>query len=415
MNWNNGQLARHSRRSYSNDATRQKQYFAQAKRQKVTEPPKRKYNAEDFVPSYLEDLPEKLDRPWIDAKRQKEQKRRVFTLQEVSQTSLQTTQVRENHKCTQRARGPSSTMEQGDISIDAKRRKLLQQSDWSGVELQKPVMISYPETASITTTDIHGIAEANHPGSRPSAPPYRGVMSAAPTLVNEAENIMWKQFVLGPGRPVLAESAEKCGSDTLDNEGTDSRIKFGINTKAVRAPTWNASKPDNASPVPDSRRRPGPTPAPAGPTPPLTISTEVPSMSLFNNPQTTSNNTATVYFREQGDRLEAMTASPTQAKDQLQPPVLEIQHMTSKPESTFHPPSLFVGRLAIRRSGGAGTVAAVTGAVETGQNGSPVDALNKAPSGRVMSRRRRNKRREIGRPDIRALPNIQGDPIEFTP
>ncbi|OAA56912.1 hypothetical protein ISF_07428 [Cordyceps fumosorosea ARSEF 2679] len=408
MNWNNGQLARHSRRSYNNDTTKQKQYFAQAKRQKITEPRKRKYSAEDFVPSYLEDLPEKGQRPSQDTAQPRESRRRLLTLQDAPPTVSKSDASLENTSLS------SHFTEQYDTSIDAKRRKLLQQSDWSGVELQKPVIIN------ITTPNVYRIAEACHQSNRLSALPYKRPVPAAPEVVDEEDNIMWKRFVLGPSQPVVVESAAHCSPDILDAKECDSRGKLGVQAAAAaEAPTRSASRLlDNVSPVPDPPRPQGPTPAPAGSAPPPTVSAEGPCASLSNDPQRISDEDgaalAPVYFREQEDSLEAMTAHPT--GDAL---------LGAKPESTtFHPPSLFVGRLATSERG-ASRRAVVAAAAPTSEpateqssaraRASIIPARSKAPSARVMSRKRRNKRREDGRPDIRALPNIQGDPIEYTP
>ncbi|EGX88457.1 hypothetical protein CCM_08501 [Cordyceps militaris CM01] len=665
MNWSNGQLARQSRRSYNNDATKQKHYFAQAKRQKVTESRKRKCNAADFVPSYLEDLPETLDRPSRNATRHWEPKRRILTLQDMPLPAQQATDYSNDDRAVENLKRLHSVTGETDPNLDVKRRKLLQQSDWSGVELQKPVIIKYPETAraarkvqrhishdqfdsplvkisksqipadtvikiasqeyrwspgnnsirtwhskeqksvpetpmdksgplydissstsksfssfipespcaeralqigrakagrepqlqsvshtspsifdeplvkavsathyfhpqpirhmpqgifarladfvkdgdvavdawraspsqlndtsscvaatesksgdsiipetvkdssskisesprraiqssksnpislsqrnlglapsrlpspqaieavhdetlpkafdslpsSITTPDVCRIAEASHAGNRLSALPYLRPAPTAPDIGDEDENIMWKRFVLGPGRPTMAVSAEQCSSDTPDDKRTS---KLGVEPATVEAPT---SRLEITSPVLDSRRLPGPTPAPAGPTPPLAISADGgpyrTGARLSNkHPQTPSDDAVPVYFREQRNGFEAMTALPTEAPEASHHPLSEVYHMTAKPESTFHPPSLFVGRLAASISGGAVAPTAAPSASEP--EPSSITAP-KAPSARVMSRRRRKKRREAGRPDIRALPNIQGDPIEFTP
>ncbi|KAM3502069.1 hypothetical protein MY11210_009178 [Beauveria gryllotalpidicola] len=671
MNWNNGQLARHSRRSYNNDATRQKQYFAQAKRQKVTNSRSRKYNAEDFVPSYLKDPQEISVQQTPETTRHREPRRRLLTLQDLPETVQQTTECSKDDRRIEKTKRIHSSKEQDDTSMDAKRRKLLQQSDWSGVELQKPVIITYPETArsrksfqrhlshnqfgsplaeassnqisantvikiasqeyrwspgnnsirtwhskgqsalpetpivkrgslydmsssaskslssfvpespcaeralqigkakagrdtqlqsmshtspsifdqplvkaipatqflhpqpircmpqsvyarlsdsalggdaalnlepaslsrlqsdgfsyvsatesksgenvvaepvkedssskisesprdfrqpgicnglpllvecnldlppprrpssqaiagvhdrefprgsdslpsSITTPDVYRIAETSHLGNRLSAPPYKRPVPSAPELGDEDENMVWKRFVLGSCHPVpvAIESVGHCGPD--GDEASDSRSKLGVKTAAIEVPTRNASTLQNASPpVPTTRRRQSPTPGPTGPAPPLTISAKGPSttsMRFSNKPQTTSGDEAPACLGELRDELEAMTAFPTDSKAASQSTLPEVQHMTLKRESTFHPPSLFVGRLASGDAGAA--VAAVPKASETEQSSF---SAPKAPSGRVMSRRRRNRRREAGRPDIRALPNIQGDPIEFTP
>ncbi|KAM3466193.1 hypothetical protein MY5147_009086 [Beauveria neobassiana] len=662
MNWNNGQLARHSRRSYNNDATRQKQYFAQAKRQKVTDSRRRKYNAENFVPSYLKDPQEISVQQIPGATRHREPRSRLLTLQDLPETLQQATEYPKDGGRIEKIKRIHNSQEQDDTSMDAKRRRLLQQSDWSGVELQKPVIITYPETArsrksfqrhlshsqfgsplaeasndqisahtvikianqeyrwspgkssirtwhskgqsalpetpivergslydisssasksfnsfipespcaeralqigkakagretqvqsmshtspsifdqplvkaipatqflhpqpircmpqsvyarlsdsalssdvalnlepaslsrlqsdgssyvaatesksgesvvaepvkenssskisesprefrqpgicnglplsiernldlpsprrpssqaiadvpdrgflrrsdslpsSITTPDVYRIAETSHLGNQLSALPYKRSVPMAPELGNEDENMVWKRFVLGSCHsvPVAIKSSEHCGPE--GDEASDSRSKLGVKTAAIE---------ENASPGPTTRRCQVPTPAPIGPAPPLTISAKGPSttsMRFSNKPQTTCDDEAPACFVELRDEPEVMTAFPTESKTVSQSTLPEVQHMTLKPESTFHPPSLFVGRLAA--SGGAG--AAVAAVPKTSEPEQSSSFAPKAPSGRVMSRRRRNRRREAGRPDIRALPNIQGDPIEFTP
>lgn len=671
MNWSNGQLARHSRRSYNNDATKQKQYFAQAKRQKVTVSLKRKYSAEDFVPSYLKDLPEKSDGPVQDAARHRGSRRKTLTLQSVPETVQQVTGYSKDGKRLEMETRLHNLTEQNDTSIDAMRRKLLRQNDWSGVELQKPVIIRYPEAtgsatkiqrrilhdqlrsplvktssnhvstgavikiasqeyrwspgnrsirtwhsqgnvngkpetpvvnrgslydisssasrsfssfvpespcvervlqigrtrtgqemqlqsvshtspsildeplvkalpatryfhpqpirrmprsiytrlsdstkngdvafevqqssprrlqsiassfvaatasksgesvvpetiegdssskisnsprecrqpsapnrqslfehnlvlppcrrsprelteaiyqmeqpqrsdslaSSITTPDVYRIAEGSHAGNRLSALPYRCPKPAPSNLGDEDENIMWKRFVLGPGHPVMGEPAVHCSPDAVDGEESDSRSKLGVKTSALEAPTRIASRLENASPVLDTRQGQDPTQAPGGPTPPLAVSAEGPSstsMSLSNKPRANSDNEGPVNFREKRNGVEEVATIPVAVEDVSQSAFLELQHMTLKPESTFHPPSLFVGRLAA--SGSASATVAVANANVPEQSG--IIPAPKAPSARVMSRRRRKRRREAGRPDIRALPNIQGDPIEYTP
>ncbi|OAR03493.1 hypothetical protein LLEC1_04185 [Akanthomyces lecanii] len=269
--------------------------------------------------------------------------------------------------------------------------------------------------SSITTPDLYRIAEAGHTGNRLSALPYKCPKPTPARLGEEDENIMWKRFVLGPGHPVLGESVVDGSLDTLDGEESDNRSKLRVKTSALEAPTRMASRLEDASPALDTRQGQDPTPAPGGPTPPLAVSAEDPpasSMSLSNNPRANSKNGGPIDFREQLDALGEVGAIPTEVTDVSHSAALEVQHMTLKPESTsFHPPSLFVGRLAA--SGVASAAVAMPNTNE--QEKSDLIPAPKAPSARVMSRRRRNKRREAGRPNIRALPNIQGDPIEYTP
>ncbi|KAJ6779772.1 hypothetical protein PWT90_04950 [Aphanocladium album] len=660
MNWSNGQLARHARRRYNTEETKQKQYFAQARRQKPIEPQKQKYNAADFVPSYLQDLPEESKRTSRDGTSRRESRRRILTLQEEPDTT-QLALKPPGYECTpEKIKRQNEISERNDTNMDAKRRRLLEQSDWSGVELQKPVIIEYPDTArsvkrfqrrmihdpetlpvakvtknhisantvikianqeyrwspgnnsirtyqsnrcsavpgtplatearlynipssasksfssfapespcadralqvarnrmketqlqsvshtspsvndeplvkagatvqyfhpqpirhmpqsiytrlansahdnesefkfdgasrlvsqgdassyvpviatepgesfafetanednsqkisicsresnetgvsnrqslldvdlvmptprqpppqsievvserelakvsdclprSITTPDIYRLTEGWQPGKRLSALPYKGLVQA-PECSNDNENNMWKRFVLGPDHIDAAESAASGSSDTLDIKGTDSRRKLGVKTSALEAPTRIASRLENKSPAHGTRRRESPTPAPTGPTPPLTISAD--GTDSANKLKVTNEDETPVYFREQRGGVEAMAAFPAEAKDEPHFTLSEKQHMTTKPESKFQLPSLFVGRLA---ASAASAPVAVPKASEPAQD---IPVPNTA-SARVMSRRRRNKRREVGRPDIRALPNIRGDPIEFTP
>lgn len=669
MNWSNGQLARHSRKSYNNDATKQKQYFAEAKRQKATESQKQKHNASDFVPSYLQDPPGKSSRSPQEARRHRESRHKILSLQGVSNIGGQSTSTggadrAKDFEITGKPKRLHGVSERGDADIDAKRRKLLQQNDWSGVELQKPVVIEYPETAKSaksakrcqrhitrdkltspivnTTTknrsadmvikiasqeyrwspgnnsirtyrskeqhsrsdtpitergalyetsssasksfssfvpespcaeralqiergrmnttqlqsvshtspsifdeplvktvtvpqyfhpqpirhmhrsvytrlsdsahngepvilfepstpstpsklqsdtssyipatesgigeneaaediktnkqirllespringspalfglqpplhrnsilgspeapsvrsveavhdqeppiaaealpNVYSLTSTSHPDNRLSALPYKP--PAPPQdLACEDENILWKQFVLGASQVGAIGLGEKHCSDSIGSAEPDSRSKLGIQTSAMEAPTRIASKFKNASPVPDTRRRPGPTPAPTGRTLPLTISAEGPySASTAHKPQTTSDDEVPVYFRKPSKSLEVIAPFSTEAKDISQFTLPKMGNLSTRPDLTFHPPSLFVGRLVASSAS-----APVVVAQDVSEPAKSI-SVPKTTSAPVMSRRRRNKRREAGRPDIRAVPNIQDDPIEFTP
>ncbi|KAJ3488044.1 hypothetical protein NLG97_g6277 [Lecanicillium saksenae] len=150
MNWSNGQLARQSRRRYNTDATKRKQYFAQAKRQKAPESQNQRYSSANFVPSYLKDAPEDLNRTPRDGTGHREPRRRIVTLQAVPDTAQDVPKPSEYESAPSKTKRPNGTLEVTGTNIDAKRRKLLEQSDWSGVELQKPVVIEYPKTTGLT-------------------------------------------------------------------------------------------------------------------------------------------------------------------------------------------------------------------------------------------------------------------------
>lgn len=673
MNWSNGQLARHSRRSYKKDATRQKQYFAQAKRRKITDDHRKTYDAANFVPSYLQDSQPEPKPKTPNTLPQKEKRSRLLTLPAASTGPVNPAeQEQTSHGITQI--NPIYTEEDTTV-LDAKRRKLLQLSDWSGMELQKPVIIQYPESSksrtkaririqtlprdtysrqeeriekqlpqdafikiasqeyrwspennsvrtrhskisnnpletpasirgswdrtssstsqsfssfvtespcaerslllrrqlaagkstlhsrtqtspsifddlaakivpetqyfhpqpirimpprifsqladsanndhilmtfaglepqtdgpavecslriaksksgdsiiaetandtssskiseshsprlsqafsilqgpsplgrklgrqysraesprstdaespdaqiplcsigsSITSPDIYKTAEVTHSGSRLHVPPYRHPVVTGLEL-GEDENIMWKRFVFGPANVGGVGSAEHSQTDIPDGSGTDNRAKLGVEHSVLEPPTRIASKLEHTSSPPITRRHPGPTPAPTKPTPSPTISVEDPyliaSASKPNNhPQNVvSDDAAPVYFR---DRAAPAAFSTEQNDDASQPATIETQHMTSKTESMFHPPSLFVGRLAANSARAAVAVPCSSKTHDSG-SGAIRGAATTVQMPGLAIKKRRSKKREAGRPDIRALPNIQGDPIEFTP
>lgn len=304
-------------------------------------------------------------------------------------------------------------------------------------ESQMPIC-SIP--SSITTPDIYKFANAKFPDNRPLVPPY--IRPAPETgLAVEDENIMWKRFLFGHANSGVTESAEHCSSEMPPGKEACSRRRLSDEISAPERPppTRMATWEENASPEPSTERRhQSSTPRP----PSMAFSTKGPSFPSLISLSTgnrkpppkalvSDDGAAPVYFREQRNGFdgqeyeEAMTAFFS-TSEQAEPrpfAMVEGQHMTSKPESLFHPPSLFVGRLAAASNGGAVASAAV--AVPSTANqmqqhcgariSSPTATISTETPAPVVPKRKRRRRRDAGRPDIRSLPNIRGDPIEYTP
>lgn len=260
--------------------------------------------------------------------------------------------------------------------------------------------------SSITTPEVYRIPGAGNTDSRSDLPVYKRPVTTLASLGNQDEDIMWKKFVFGHSR-LGSQSAEQPDSDTREAvNDPDSRpmASFGLETSAPEPPTRIASRAENASPDPGTRRRQGPTSAPAWSPPLLTISAGAARSGAPNPQAMTSEEEAPVYFRqEQAATGTSASSFPAEEACASQDADITMRHMTSKPESRFQPPSLFVGRLA--------SVAVP----RTGESQSDPAAAAAAEGQQSKKQRRRRKTRDAGRPDIRALPNIQGDPIEFTP
>ncbi|KAH7325796.1 hypothetical protein B0I35DRAFT_119111 [Stachybotrys elegans] len=134
MNWTEGTLARHSRRKgWNADAARQKEYFAKASARHqqhssgLTRPP-------SFVPSYI---PAANIQP---ARHHELPRQRLVHLSDAaSNRSFTAHQSLGNVGEHQDALLPDPLV----VNMEAKRQRLLERSDWTGIDLQKPSAVDF--------------------------------------------------------------------------------------------------------------------------------------------------------------------------------------------------------------------------------------------------------------------------------
>ncbi|KAK7431930.1 hypothetical protein QQZ08_001549 [Neonectria magnoliae] len=154
MNWTEGALARHSRRKgWDKDAARQKQYFAKARARKSEAAPKRTLHASSFIPDYIPRSPQVQHQQQTSSPTRTKQatsRKRLFSQRDGRGDAAATA-------LGQRADPPlgkhrldsdnteKSPYQQGDsgVNLDAKRRKLLEKNDWTGVSFQKPILVDF--------------------------------------------------------------------------------------------------------------------------------------------------------------------------------------------------------------------------------------------------------------------------------
>lgn len=147
MNWTEGALARHSRRKgWDKDAARQKEYFAKARARKLDGGNKRKLDATPFIPDFI---PRPQDHPPTPSTVQKKvngsRKPLIYQKNErdgkASSPSSRSLGSRSGRST--RSSHEERRHSQRHESIDAKRRKLLEKKDWTGISFQKPIVVDF--------------------------------------------------------------------------------------------------------------------------------------------------------------------------------------------------------------------------------------------------------------------------------
>ncbi|KPM34587.1 hypothetical protein AK830_g11986 [Neonectria ditissima] len=188
MNWTEGALARHSRRKgWDKDAARQKQYFARARARKSEAASKRSLHASSFIPDYIPQSPQAQDRHQPSLSPRHKQSKRSEPLVGQSYDKENTTAtVFSQHD------GPDPRIQNGDshstsksssegnsgANLDAKRRRLLEKNDWTGVSLQNPILVSLSGQG--------GDARKPVPSDADSRPTKRQKISEVPRKGNSA-------------------------------------------------------------------------------------------------------------------------------------------------------------------------------------------------------------------------------------
>ncbi|KAK7408380.1 hypothetical protein QQX98_009476 [Neonectria punicea] len=154
MNWTEGALARHSRRKgWDKDAARQKQYFAKARARKSETAPKRTLHASSFIPDYIPRSPQvqhQQQTPSPTRTKQTTSRKRLFSQRDGKGDPAATPLGQRAHPPLGKHRldldnTGKQPSQQGNssVNLDAKRRKLLEKNDWTGVSFQKPILVDF--------------------------------------------------------------------------------------------------------------------------------------------------------------------------------------------------------------------------------------------------------------------------------
>lgn len=161
MNWTEGALHRNShRKGWNADTARQKQYFAKARSGLKHRPPSDSPHRKAlFVPSYITE-----DRashgighgPNSTSLRTKLRSSSLSTRKGLAHlssdsatlTSRDDDQISDNRLSVELGLDSSQkhdvAVRYNSVSLEAKRRRLLEKNDWSGIEFQRPLLLQYP-------------------------------------------------------------------------------------------------------------------------------------------------------------------------------------------------------------------------------------------------------------------------------
>ncbi|VUC23718.1 unnamed protein product [Clonostachys rosea] len=156
MNWTEGALARHSRRrGWNEDAARQKQYFAKARahqcQRSVLTNTSEGVNS-NFIPDHIPQTPKSaLINPRIasisQTSSQKSRRRARRPSNECRKMAPETFESPFFEMGRKRARdspvAKSLSPNPPPPDIESKRRRLLEKRDWTGVEVQKPLIVDF--------------------------------------------------------------------------------------------------------------------------------------------------------------------------------------------------------------------------------------------------------------------------------
>lgn len=156
MNWTESSLNRYSRRKgWNRDQARQKQSFAKARTKtnsialaKSSDP-----RTVPFIPSYIPQpaiekrtTEETLRTRLVGSKRSSKRHLAQLSSEPVCEQEqpLAASSLLGNRKDSTEVRDPLNRGE--PVDLNAKRRKLLRQSDWTGIEFQKPIVVDYDQS-----------------------------------------------------------------------------------------------------------------------------------------------------------------------------------------------------------------------------------------------------------------------------
>ncbi|KAF4971378.1 hypothetical protein FSARC_1810 [Fusarium sarcochroum] len=155
MNWTEGALARHSRRKgWDKDAARQKQYFAKARARKHAPSSNKALDVISFVPDYIPQPQPAQDGHLASStprQKQKTPRRRLVQKQHDVARKAGRQPARDDSNLhlgkgvteTQHSSVSPLDKDRQELDIVAKRRKLLEKADWTGISTQKPLLADF--------------------------------------------------------------------------------------------------------------------------------------------------------------------------------------------------------------------------------------------------------------------------------
>lgn len=232
MNWTEGALARHSRRKgWDKDAGRQKEYFAKARARKHESSTKKTLNPSAFIPGYVPQPRNLIDQSPSSASsiRNKSSRPRKGLIHQHSNRIEKTNAVPERSTVLQLGRSSNECLNEHHSSpqqepLSAKRRRLLEKSDWTGVNLQKPVVVDFSWQREHALR--HGRRREEGKPPRRSDPPERQLHQRKSRIVN--------------------------GSD-LENRRNDDAMRLRIGSQSLR---WSRASNSIRSPTSHRGRLP---------------------------------------------------------------------------------------------------------------------------------------------------------------
>ncbi|KAM0203389.1 hypothetical protein ACHAPQ_003313 [Fusarium lateritium] len=431
MNWTEGALARHSRgKGWDKDAARQKQYFAKARARKHAPASSKGLDVTSFVPDYISQPQHSQERQSTNSTSSRKQRtpRRglVYKQPEVANKS-------ENNlpKDTSTRQGKGSAeneqtsnmhidKDQQDLGIAEKRRRLLEKADWTGVITQKPALVDFSwrkeQSAKLPTKPVYdyrpgltsrrsrqmdcpnssgyGTNESStKPGTDlviplrsqlpaiPNAPDLLDLLAAVeerhgvandapasrePTPDAEDEDEIWKKFVFDDDS---IETSRKARQEAHEQTKRD----LGLKKSNALLPFFESTLSSSSVAPPSDVAEPPST---------LRNSSYLHKDSNHNETDDRAQDLREPSGAVQNKDIESTTDSVIAHPASPQPVHAEFK---------FHQPRLFVGRLA---------------------NDAPCNPPSASLYDQPRKGRRPRKRREKERPDFRAIPNYNDDPIE---
>ncbi|KAG9255744.1 uncharacterized protein F5Z01DRAFT_556404 [Emericellopsis atlantica] len=186
MNWTESTLNRHSRRrGFDPDTARQKEYFAKSRACQQQDSRSRRESTSEapFIPSYI---PQASPSPRQTLDRSRESRgSMIFNRRKLVPLSSEASEGEADTPAlgTQQSLGyPQTEQDQhppshpGRYDLTTKRRKLLGQEDWTGLELQRPLVLDY-EPAAIQPDQMHiQYKDLKRTAKAPSARYHRGLL-----------------------------------------------------------------------------------------------------------------------------------------------------------------------------------------------------------------------------------------------